>query len=94
MVFEERFPEVSGPAGPGVCRGRYILYIDYTAAQRARVHYQPGSASNSIAMVRDKKIQNALKRSEVHRKTKREKEQVKLKRRMEVSRVWCFASAQ
>lgn len=36
-------------------------------------------------MVRDKKIQNALKRSEVHRKTKREKEQVKLKRRMEVS---------
>jgi ribosome production factor 1 len=37
-------------------------------------------------MVRDKKIQNALKRSEVHRKTKREKEQVKLKRRMEVSR--------
>ena len=45
-------------------------------------------------MVRDKKIQNALKRSEVHRKTKREKEQVKLKRRMEVSRVWCFAGAQ
>jgi ribosome production factor 1 len=36
-------------------------------------------------MPRDKRILNALKRSEVHRKSKRDKEQVKLKRRMEVS---------
>ncbi|KAK1923228.1 putative nucleolar protein [Papiliotrema laurentii] len=35
-------------------------------------------------MVREKKIGNAMKRSEVHRKNKREKEQEKLKRRMEI----------
>ena len=35
-------------------------------------------------MGRDNKIPNALKRSEVHRKRKREKEQSKLKRRIEV----------
>lgn len=36
-------------------------------------------------MTPDKKIYNALKRSEVHRKTKREKAQAKLKLRLEVS---------
>jgi ribosome production factor 1 len=36
-------------------------------------------------MAPEGKIKNAHKRSEIHRKTKREKEQVKLKRRMEVS---------
>ncbi|KAL7420862.1 Ribosome production factor 1 [Cryptotrichosporon argae] len=35
-------------------------------------------------MGRDKKIQNAVKRSDVHRKSRREKEQSKLKRRMEI----------
>ena len=35
-------------------------------------------------MGREKKIQNAMKRSDVHRKSKREKEQAKLKRRLEV----------
>jgi ribosome production factor 1 len=35
-------------------------------------------------MGRDKKIANAMKRGEVHRKSRREKEQDKLKRRMEV----------
>lgn len=34
-------------------------------------------------MAKDHKIQNAFKRSEVHRKDKRAKEQAKLKRRME-----------
>ena len=34
-------------------------------------------------MAKDHKIQNAFKRSEVHRKDKRAKEQEKLKRRME-----------
>lgn len=34
-------------------------------------------------MAKDKKIRNALKRSEVHRKDKKEKAQDKLKRRME-----------
>lgn len=33
----------------------------------------------------DKRILNAMKRSEVHRKEKRAKAQAKLKRRMEVS---------
>ena len=40
---------------------------------------------NSSDMAPERKIKNALKRSEVHRKTKREKEQAKLKRRMDVS---------
>ena len=35
-------------------------------------------------MVKSDKIQNAFKRSEMHRKGKREKEQDKLKRRMEI----------
>jgi len=35
-------------------------------------------------MPREKKIMNAMKRSEVHRKEKREKEQAKLKRRMQI----------
>jgi len=46
------------------------------------------SASTSFAnliMAPDKKIHNALKRSEVHRKSKREKGQAKLKRRLDVS---------
>ncbi|WRT70776.1 uncharacterized protein IL334_007775 [Kwoniella shivajii] len=37
-------------------------------------------------MAKDKKIKNAFKRSEQHRKTKREKEQAKLARRMEVKK--------
>ncbi|OCF36038.1 ribosome production factor 1 [Kwoniella heveanensis BCC8398] len=37
-------------------------------------------------MTREKKIKNALKRSEVHRKTKREREQAKLARRMEIKK--------
>ncbi|EAL21865.1 hypothetical protein CNBC4380 [Cryptococcus deneoformans B-3501A] len=37
-------------------------------------------------MPKDKKIQNAFKRSEVHRKTKREKEQAKLQRRLEIKK--------
>ena len=40
-------------------------------------------------MGRDAKIPNALKRSEVHRKGKREKAQAKLKRRMAVSLAPC-----
>lgn len=36
-------------------------------------------------MGRDKKIANAMKRSEQHRKSRREKGQEKLKRRMAVS---------
>lgn len=35
-------------------------------------------------MGRDKKIQNAIKRGEVHHKSRRERMQEKLKRRMEV----------
>jgi ribosome production factor 1 len=35
-------------------------------------------------MVKEKKIANAFKRSEVHRKAKRDKEQEKLKRRMDI----------
>lgn len=35
-------------------------------------------------MAREKKIRNAVKRGEVHRKDRREKAQEKLKRRMEV----------
>jgi ribosome production factor 1 len=35
-------------------------------------------------MVKSDKIANAFKRSEVHRKGKRDKEQEKLKRRMEI----------
>ena len=35
-------------------------------------------------MGRDKKIANAVKRSSEHRKARREKEQVKLKRRMAI----------
>lgn len=41
----------------------------------------------SANMGRDKKIANAMKRSDEHRKARRAKEQVKLKRRMEVSLV-------
>ncbi|KIY54244.1 ribosome production factor 1 [Cryptococcus deuterogattii 99/473] len=37
-------------------------------------------------MPKDKKIQNAFKRSEVHRKTKRAKEQAKLQRRLEIKK--------
>ncbi|WVQ95473.1 hypothetical protein IAU59_002570 [Kwoniella sp. CBS 9459] len=37
-------------------------------------------------MTREKKIKNAFKRSEVHRKTKREREQAKLARRMEIKK--------
>ncbi|WWC98462.1 hypothetical protein V866_005353 [Kwoniella sp. B9012] len=37
-------------------------------------------------MVRDKKIKNAFKRSDEHRKAKREKEQAKLARRMEIKK--------
>ncbi|EIW70093.1 hypothetical protein TREMEDRAFT_30267 [Tremella mesenterica DSM 1558] len=37
-------------------------------------------------MAPDKKIQNAMKRSDVHRKSKREKEQAKLKRRLEIKK--------
>ena len=39
---------------------------------------------NHSTMGVDKKIGNAIKRSEVHRKAKREKEQEKLKRRMAI----------
>lgn len=42
-------------------------------------------------MPKDKKIQNAFKRSEVHRKTKRAKEQAKLQRRLEVSSLLVFS---
>ena len=35
-------------------------------------------------MVRENKIGNAMKRSDLHRKAKREKEQEKLKRRMAI----------
>lgn len=59
-------------------------FHQFTVTEQDRSSLAYSSSVVSFIMVREKKIRNAVKRGEVHRKDRREKAQEKLKRRMEV----------
>lgn len=63
------------------------------AVHQARSKKRRKQQSLQIIMAPDHKIKNAFKRSEQFRKSKREKGQEKLKRRMEVGTSWSSADS-
>lgn len=73
----------------GSTRGLFVYVINSLLAEnyfrwRLQRIFQPLPYITKATMGRDKKIANAMKRSDEHRKHKREKEQIKLKRRMQI----------